>query len=137
MAKYCPLTDEDVVYLECLECRNEMCRRDYEKERFYLFVGGSWFSGVFVDFALQRKKENGKQIILVSALADCREYAEKRGFIFRESTDPVSDCLLLRRKPDAGAIVFADSRNDQAMFEKIRSTGIRAYVRFADGQNQS
>lgn len=130
MAKYCPLTDDDVVYLECLDCKDKLCQKDFEKDRFYLFVAGSWFNEDFADLALKRKKMSGKQIILVSSLKQCEEYAKKRHFLFRKSTEAVSDCLVLCRKPDAGALIFANDIYDQRLLEKIKQTGIKTHVKF-------
>lgn len=29
MAKFCPLTKENVVYLQCQECETKVCRKDH------------------------------------------------------------------------------------------------------------
>lgn len=128
VAKYCPLTDDDVVYLECLECENQMCRRDYESERFYLFVAGSWFDAEALCRAVAGKVRKKKQIIIISPLKYAETFAEKTGMIFRRSADPVQDCLVLMKKPDSGAIVFADGRRDERLAEKLKRTGIRTHV---------
>lgn len=44
MAKYCPYTNNNVVYLQCQECDNKIC----EKEWFYCLVVGS---RTFSDYA--------------------------------------------------------------------------------------
>lgn len=30
MSQYCPLLKRNVVYLECLECDNKVCKEEYE-----------------------------------------------------------------------------------------------------------
>lgn len=128
MAKYCPLTDDDVVYLECLECDNQMCRRDYEIERFYLFIGGSGFDPRLTDRALAGKRSENKQIIIVSALPGTYAYAKRAGLLFRRSTDPVGDCLLLARKPDSGALIVVRDKADAFLAQRIKATGIKTHT---------
>lgn len=128
MAKYCPLTDESVIYLECLECRDEMCRRDYESERFYLFVGGAHFDSDVANLALAGKRRNRRQIIIVSPLKEAKYYASANNFLFRESSSPIHDCMLLARKPDSGALILVWNESDEQLAEKIKGTGIRTHV---------
>lgn len=128
MSKYCPLTDDDVVYLECLECENQMCRREYESERFYLFIGGSGFEPYSADRALAGKRSAGKQIIIVSSLPGTYAYAKKAGVLFRQSTDPIEDCLMLLKKPDSGALVIIRDKADAFLAKRIKATGIRTHV---------
>lgn len=133
MAKYCPLTDEEVVYLECLDCTDAVCRRDYEKERFYLFIGGSWFDNETACKAVAGKLAKKKQIIIVSSMPQAETFAKKTGMLFRRSDDPVQDCLVLHRKPDSGALVFVSQKADEILAEKIRKTGITVHARRKSG----
>lgn len=128
MAKYCPLTDESVIYLECLECHDEMCRRNYERERFYLFVGGSHFDSDVTNLALAGKRRNRRQIIIVSSLKEAKYYARANSFLFREASSPIHDCMLLGRKPDSGALILVWNEADEKLAERIRETGIRTHV---------
>ena len=32
MAKICPISNEKVLYLDCLECDEKICKRDYVKK---------------------------------------------------------------------------------------------------------
>lgn len=130
VSKYCPITDEDVVYLECLECRNKMCRRNYETERFYLLVAGhplrpDVMTDV-IDYAIAKKRTQA-QIIIVSDSEAARRYACFRNLLFRRTEDPIGEAKKLVRKPDCGAIIFIGEEEDRQVLKVMKDLGIRAF----------
>ena len=63
-----------------------------------------------------------------TALPGTYAYAKRAGLLFRRSTDPVGDCLLLARKPDSGALIVVRDKADAFLAQRIKATGIKTHT---------
>lgn len=87
MGNYCPYTNRNVVYLQCRECEDKICEKDW----FFCGVTGTPLSMTksrkqmsgYLDKMLAKRDEvviaaeSGKKIAVLAAM-----YASKRGYAF-------------------------------------------------------
>lgn len=117
MGNYCPYTDGNVVYLQCKECEEKLCEKDW----FFCGVAGTPLSMMksrkqmseYLDKMLAKREkvviaaESGRKIAALAAM-----YASERGYIF---IPVANDDLLtyLSKLQQKGCVVFEGTNDEQ------------------------
>lgn len=128
MARYCPYTDKDTVYLECKECDAPICSDD----TFFCLVAGSRTFGDYerlrqtLDYILQYQN----RIVIVSGGAEgtdtmAERYADERHL----------PCIVMRADWEKYGKKAGYLRNE-AMHRFLAKQKKRGVVLFWDGQSR-
>lgn len=126
MAHYCPQKDEPVLYLDCQECEEQLCR-----SFFCMIIGSRTFNNYELlkrkcDHLLQKKTE----IVIISGGANgtdalAKRYAEEKGFAYKEFPADWS-----RYGKRAGYI------RNRIMHEYLSKQKSRGVIAFWDGKSK-
>lgn len=127
LGNYCPYTDGNVVYLQCKECEEKLCEKDW----FFCGVAGTPMAmtksckqmSEYLDRMLAKRDkvviaaESGKKMAALAAM-----YASERGYSFIPVTndDLPTD---LSKQQQKGCVVFegvADEREIESAYRKLR-----------------
>ena len=114
---YCPYTNGDVVYLQCKECEDKIC----EKNWFFCGVAGTPLSMMkcrkqmskYLDKMLAKQgkvviaAESGQKIAALAAM-----YASERGYIFLPVTNDNLPTYLSKQQ-QKGCVIFGEAKNEQ------------------------
>lgn len=117
MGNYCPYTDGNVVYLQCKECEEKLCEKDW----FFCGVAGIPLSMMksrkqmseYLDKMLAKREkvviaaESGRKIAALAAM-----YASERGYSFIPVTN---DDLFtyLAKQQQKGCVIFGEAKSEQ------------------------
>lgn len=117
MGNYCPYTDRNVVYLQCKECEEKLCEKDW----FFCGVTGTPLSMMksrkqmseYLDKMLAKREkvviaaESGKKIAALAAM-----YASERGYSFIPVTNDNLPTYLSKQQ-QKGCVTFGEAKSEQ------------------------
>ena len=117
MGNYCPFTNGNVVYLQCKECEEKLCEKDW----FFCGVAGTPLSMMksrmqmseYLDRMLAKREkvviaaESGRKIAALAAM-----YASERGYSFIPvANDDLS--TYLAKQQQKGCVIFGEAKSEQ------------------------
>ena len=128
MGNYCPYTDGNVVYLQCKECEEKLC----EKNWFFCGVAGTPLSmtksrtqmSEYLDKILAKREkvviaaESGKKMTALAAM-----YASERGYSFIPVTNDDLPTYLSKQQ-QKGCVVFEGVADEQETANTCRELRI-------------
>ena len=128
MGNYCPYTDGNIVYLQCKECEEKICEKDW----FFCGVAGTPLSmtkslkqvSEYLDRMLAKREkvviasESGQRMAALAAM-----YASERGYSFI----PVGNDDLptyLSKQHQKGCVIFKGVENEREIANTCRELRI-------------
>ena len=128
MGNYCPYTNRNVVYLQCKECEEKICEKDW----FFCGVAGTPLSmtksrkqvSEYLDKMLAKREkvviaaESGQRMAALAAM-----YASERGYLFV----PVGNDDLpayLSKQHQKGCVIFEGVENEREITNTCRELRI-------------
>lgn len=117
MGNYCPYTDGNIVYLQCKECEEKLCEKDW----FFCGVVGMPLSmtksrkqmSEYLDKMLAKREkvviaaESGQKIAALAAM-----YASERGYSFIPVTNDNLPTYLSKQQ-QKGCVIFGKAKSEQ------------------------
>lgn len=128
MGNYCPYTNGNVVYLQCKECEEKLCEKDW----FFCGVAGTPLSMMksrmqmseYLDRMLAKREkvviaaESGRKIAALAAM-----YASERGYSFIPvANDDLS--TYLAKQQQKGCVMFDGAENEREIENTCRELRI-------------
>lgn len=117
MGNYCPYTNGNVVYLQCKECEEKLCEKDW----FFCGVAGTPLSMMksrkqmseYLDKMLAKREkvviaaESGRKIAALAAM-----YASERGYPFIPIANDDLPAYLSKQR-QKGCVIFEENKSEQ------------------------
>mgnify|MGYP000290277083 CR=1 FL=1 len=127
MGNYCPYTDGNIVYLQCKECEEKICEKDW----FFCGVVGMPLSmtksrkqvSEYLDKMLAKREkvviasESGQRMAALAAM-----YASEHGYLFVPVKNDDLPVYLAKQK-QKGCVMFDGAENEQEIesaYRKLR-----------------
>lgn len=128
MGNYCPYTDGNIVYLQCKECEEKLCEKDW----FFCGVVGMPLSmtksrkqmSEYLDKMLAKREkvviaaESGQKIAALAAM-----YASERGYSFIPVTNDNLPTYLSKQQ-QKGCVIFGEAENEREIENTCRELRI-------------
>jgi hypothetical protein len=128
MGNYCPYTEGNVVYLQCKECEEKLCEKDW----FFCGVAGTPLSMMksskqmseYLDKMLAKRDkaviaaESGQKIAALAAM-----YASKRGYSFISVANDDLPTYLAKQQ-QKGCVMFDGAENEREIENTCRELHI-------------
>lgn len=128
MGNYCPYTNGSVVYLQCKECEEKICEKDW----FFCGVAGTPSTmtksrkqmSEYLDKMLAKQEkvvvaaESGEKMAALAAM-----YASERGFSFLPVKNDDLPVYLAKQK-QKGCVVFGKNESEQETVKTCRELRI-------------
>lgn len=128
MGNYCPYTDGNIVYLQCKECEEKLCEKDW----FFCGVVGMPLSmtksrkqmSEYLNKMLAKREkvviaaESGQKIAALAAM-----YASKRGYFFIPVTNDDLPTYLSKQQ-QKGCVMFDGAENEREIENTCRELRI-------------
>lgn len=130
MAKLCPYTGGDVVYLTCQECENKVCEQDL----FACLIAGS---RTFNDYPLLKQKmdfllKNQKEVLIISGGAKGADSLAER---YAKESPKCSHLIIMPAEWDVYGKAAGYIRNEK-MHKALTCFENRGCVLFWDGESK-
>lgn len=121
MAKICPISNEKVLYLDCLECDEKICKRDYVKK-----------------IKKRRKKMKFKKIILLISTLICIVAGSISAFADETTTQTKNEIPSETIVVNNDTYILDEKINNKNIDEKAKlSIGNHTYYKLSTTQENS